>query len=111
MVADFRRRFWVSLALTVPILALSPLIQGLFGLQEETLSFAADRYILFALASAVFFYGGWPFLSGLIDELRSLRPGMMTLIALAIVVAYVYSSLVVFGLRRRDLLLAAVAGP
>src|SRR6266566_628573 len=81
MVADFRRRFWVSLALTVPVLV-----------------FAGEGYVEFAFASAVYFYGGWPFLTGLVDEFRKRLPGMMTLIALAITVAYAYSALVVFGL-------------
>ncbi len=98
MVGDFRRRFRVSLILTLPILALSPMIQGWLGL-ERTLAFPGDRYVLFALSSVVFFYGGWPFLSGLSAELRARRPGMMTLIALAISVAYLYSGAVVFGLR------------
>ena len=98
MVADFRRRFWVSLLLTLPILALSPMLQTLAGL-GGTLRFPGDLLLLFALSSAVFFYGGWPFLSGFAGDLRAGRPGMMTLISLAITVAYVYSSLVVFGLR------------
>ncbi len=96
MVADFRRRFWISLVISVPILLLSPLIQRFFGL-EGKLSFTGDAYVLFALSSFVFFYGGWPFLKGIFSELKSTSPGMMTLIALAISVAYVYSSAVVFG--------------
>src|SRR6516165_10787460 len=95
MIADFRRRFWVSLILTVPVLALSPLIQNLFGLQ---LRFPGDSYVLFGLSAIVFFYGGWPFLAGLIDEVSNRRPGMMTLIGVAITVAFVYSTAVVFGL-------------
>ena len=63
MIADFRRRFWVSLILTVPVLALSPLIQSLLGIQ---LRFPGDSYVLFGLSAIVFFYGGWPFLTGLI---------------------------------------------
>jgi Cu2+-exporting ATPase len=97
MVADFRRRFWVSLALTVPILLLAPLIQGWLGL-AEVLAFPGDRWVQWILATAVFVYGGWPFLTGLVNEVRSRRPGMMTLIGLAITVAYVYSSAVAFGL-------------
>jgi len=97
MVEDFRRRFWVSLALTPPVLALSPLIQSFLGV-EETWRFPGDSYLQFAFASAIFFYGGRPFLEGLFQELAEKRPGMMTLIALAISVAYGYSSLVVFGL-------------
>ena len=97
MVDDFRRRFWVSLALTVPVLATSEMLQHLLGLRG-VLAFPGDQYVEFAFASAVYFYGGWPFLTGLVDELRKRLPGMMTLVALAITVAYVYSALVVFGL-------------
>lgn len=91
MVLDFKKRFIVSLILTVPILLLSPQIQNLLKI-ENVLRFPGDSYILFALSSAVFFYGGWPFLRGIYNELKSKQPGMMTLIALAIVTAYVYSS-------------------
>jgi len=97
MMADFRKRFWVSLIFTVPILILSPLVQGFLGL-EGIISFPGDSYVLFALSSAVYFYGGWPFLKGILSEIRSKSPAMMTLIALAITTAYVYSTAVVFGL-------------
>jgi P-type Cu2+ transporter len=100
MVADFRRRFWISLAVTVPVLALSPMIQGVLGLRE-VLAFPGSGYTLFALSAAVFFYGGWPFLAGLASELGKRKPGMMTLIALAISVAFFYSSAVVFGLTGK----------
>ena len=97
MVDDLRRRFWVSLALTVPVLATSEMIQHFLGLRAA-LAFPGDRYVEFAFASGVYFYGGRPFLTGLVDEVRQRLPGMMTLVALAITVAYVYSALVVFGL-------------
>lgn len=100
MVKDFKRRFWVSLVLTLPMLVLSPMLREWLGL-AEALAFPGGRYVLFALATAVFFYGGWPFLKGLFNELTKLKPGMMTLIGLAISVAYGYSSLVVFGLPGR----------
>jgi Cu2+-exporting ATPase len=96
MIADFRRRFWVSAVLTVPILLLSPMIQHWLGL-GDAFAFAGSDYVLFALSSIVFFHGGWPFLRGLAGELRAGRPGMMTLIAMAITVAYLFSSAVVFG--------------
>jgi P-type Cu2+ transporter len=96
MVADFRKRFWISLALTVPVLILSPMIQNFLGL-GESLRFTGDLFINFLFSTMVFFYGGWPFLKGVFDELRQKNPGMMTLIALAISVAYFYSSAVVFG--------------
>ena len=69
MVADFRKRFWISLALTAPILLLSPMIQRFLGL-GVALQFPGYTYVLWALSSTVFFYGGWPFLKGLIDELK-----------------------------------------
>ena len=95
-VADFRRRFWVSLALTVPVLLLSHMIQRILGL--GVLAFPGDRFVQFGFASAVFFYGGWPFLKGLLDEARRRQPGMMTLIGLATSVAYFYSTAVAFGI-------------
>jgi P-type Cu2+ transporter len=101
MVADFRRRFWVSLVLTVPVLALARHIQGWLGL-HGALQFPGDALVQFVLASVIFLYGGWPFLAGLVGEVRKRRPGMMTLIGLAIAVAYGYSSAVVFGLRGED---------
>ena len=100
MVADFRKRFWVSLILTVPVLALSPMIQTFLGLRGA-IAFSGDSYLLFSLSAIAFFYGGWPFLNGLFGELRNRRPGMMTLIALAISVAFFYSSAVVFGLSGK----------
>ncbi|MEO6902662.1 MAG: copper-translocating P-type ATPase [Bacteroidia bacterium] len=98
MIADFRKRFWVSVILSIPVLVLSPMIQGFLGFE---LSFQGSMYVLFALSSITFFYGGWPFLKGLKDELKKKAPGMMTLIAVAITVAYVYSSAIVFGLEGK----------
>ncbi len=98
MIEDFRKRFWVSLIITIPILIISPMLQHFAGLQDE-LRFTGDAYLLFTLSSFVYFYGGWPFLKGLFDELKKRQPGMMTLIALAISVAYFYSSAVVFGVK------------
>ncbi|OIQ86745.1 copper-exporting P-type ATPase B [mine drainage metagenome] len=100
MAADFQKRFWIALALTLPILVLSPMLQKLAGL-GDVISYSADPYVLFGFSSAVFWYGGWPFLKGLVDELRAVRPGMMTLVAVAITTAYVYSSAVVFGLTGK----------
>ncbi|WP_069132263.1 heavy metal translocating P-type ATPase [Rhodohalobacter halophilus] len=96
MVEDFKFRFWWVLALTIPILALSPMIQEFLGVDWR---FAGDTWILAALSTVVFFFGGWPFLTGLVDELKKKQPGMMTLIGLAISVAYIYSLFVVFGLE------------
>jgi len=94
MVQDFKFRFWWVLALTLPIMALSPMIQDFLGVDWR---FTADKWILAALSTVVYFFGGWPFLGGLVDELKKKQPGMMTLIGLAISIAYLYSTAVVFG--------------
>ncbi len=99
MVEDFRRRFFVSLILTVPILALSPMIQMFLGVDWR---FAGDSYLLFGLSTVLFIYGGKPFITGARDELKKKSPAMMTLIAFAILVAYVYSTLTVFILEGND---------
>ncbi|ARF16828.1 copper-translocating P-type ATPase [Sporosarcina ureae] len=99
MVEDFKKRFFISLIVTVPILILSPMIQMFLDVDWR---FTGDVYILFALSTFVFFYGGWPFLAGIKDELKDKNPGMMTLISLAIIVAYVYSTAAVFGFAAND---------
>ena len=99
MIADFRRRFYVVLVLTVPIMLLSTMIQGFLGVHW---SFSGARYVLFTLSTAVYFYGGWPFLKGLAGEVKTRTPGMMFLIGFAITVAYVYSAAVVLGLKGDD---------
>lgn len=98
MIEDFKNRFWISLILTLPVLLLSPMIQNWLGIN---LSFNNDKYVLFALSSVIYFYGGYPFLKGLLRELGNKAPGMMTLIAVAISAAYLYSSAVVFGLKGK----------
>ncbi len=97
-VQDFKKRFYISLIVTIPILILSPLIQNVLSLRE-TLQFPGDQYVLWALSSIIYFYGGKPFLQGLFNEIKERAPGMMTLIGLAISVAYIYSSVVVFGVK------------
>jgi Cu2+-exporting ATPase len=87
----------VSLIVTIPILILSPSIQSFAGL-NGALRFPGDQYVLFILASFVYFYGGYPFLKGIVNELRARLPGMMTLIAVAISTAYLYSTAITFGL-------------
>lgn len=99
MIADFKKRFYAVFLLTVPIMLLSMQIQQWLHVD---FSFTGSPYVLFALASVVFVYGGWPFLTGLADEVKSKNPGMMFLIGFAITVAYSYSVAVVFGLKGMD---------
>lgn len=99
MIADFRKRFYVTLIITIPVMLLSPMIQKWFSFN---LSFDGSTYLLSFLSSIVFFYGGFPFLKGIVDELKQKAPGMMTLIAVAITTAYVYSISTVFGLQGMD---------
>jgi len=89
----FKKRFFVCLALTVPVLILSEAIQTWFG---YTLSVPYQSYILLLLAVIIYAYGGWPFLKGLTQELRRAQPGMMTLIGTAISVAFFFSAATVF---------------
>src|SRR5438552_8337172 len=99
MITDFRKRFYVVLVLTIPIMLLSEMIQHWLNIQ---ISFAGSAYLLLFLSSAVFFYGGWPFLKGLVGEVKAKNPGMMTLIGFAISVAYIYSVATVLGLKGMD---------
>ncbi|PSK82649.1 copper-translocating P-type ATPase [Prolixibacter denitrificans] len=96
MIVDFLRRFWISLVVTIPILVLSPMIQNLLGYQ---LNLGFSNYLLFVLSTFIYFYGGWPFLKGLVSELKKKLPGMMTLIAVAVTVAWGYSSATTFGVK------------
>ena len=98
MMEDYKRRFLVSLALTVPILLLSPEVKSLLGLEY---SLPGEEYVLWALSTAVYAYGGKPFLAGMVDELRKRLPGMKTLVSVAITAAYLYSSSVVFLIPGR----------
>jgi Cu2+-exporting ATPase len=99
MIADFRRRFWIVLILTIPVMLLSPMIQHWLGISFH---FTGAAEVLAILSSVVFFYGGWPFLHGWRDEMKQRNPGMMTLIGFAITVAYTYSLATVFGLEGMD---------
>lgn len=94
-VADFKRRFFISLILTVPILVLSTVVQQFLNFK---FNFPGDQIVLFLVASFIFIYGGWPFLQGAYREMARRSIGMMTLISLAISVAYFYSLAVTFGL-------------
>ncbi len=98
-VADFRKRFIICTVVSVPVLALSHMIQQWLGFE---LSFPGDKYVLAALSTFIFAYGGYPFLKGLYDEVRDKAIGMMTLIGVAITVAWAYSVAITFGLQGMD---------
>ncbi|MCB0791220.1 MAG: cadmium-translocating P-type ATPase [Flavobacteriales bacterium] len=99
MIAEFRRRFWIATVLSVPVLVLSPMIQQLLGYALDP---PGRMYILLALSTFIYFHGGWPFLKGAVDEVRRRKPGMMTLVGVAITVAWAYSAAIVFGLQGAD---------
>jgi Cu2+-exporting ATPase len=99
MIADYKKRFYGVLFLTIPIMLLSMMIQQFIGVNWQ---FTGSQYILFALSTVVFFYGGWPFLKGWVNEIKTKNPGMMFLIGFAITVAYIYSVAIVFGLQGMD---------
>ncbi|MBI2053147.1 MAG: copper-translocating P-type ATPase [Candidatus Sungbacteria bacterium] len=98
---SFLRKFWIVAALTIPILAYSEITETVFGWAPPT--FVGQEYMILALASVVFFYGGGVFLTGAYREIRARLPGMMTLIALAITAAYVFSVFSVFSGRSETL--------
>lgn len=99
MIADFRKRFYIVLILTIPIMLISPMIQHFMGVNWQ---FPGSSYLSLGLSSVVFFYGGWPFLTGWMEEIKAKNPGMMFLIGFAITVAYIYSVAIVFGLQGMD---------
>jgi Cu2+-exporting ATPase len=94
-VAMFRDKFWISLALTIPTLVWGHMLQNALGYTAP--AFAGARWIPAVFGTAVFLYGGTPFLRGAVQEIRDRLPGMMTLIALAISVAFVFSAIVALG--------------
>ena len=96
---DFLKKFWICLVLTIPVLLLSPMIQEWFAFR---LAFPGDRYVLLVFSSIIYFYGGMPFLTGMVREIRNKAIGMMTLVAIAISVSFFYSVATVFGLEGMD---------
>lgn len=97
--SDFLKRFWISLILTIPVLLLSKMIQHWFGFH---IAFLGDKFVLLGLSLILFIYGGKPFLIGMLREIKQSNPGMMTLIGIAIIVAFFYSTSVIFGLKGMD---------
>lgn len=100
-VAMFRDRFWITLLLTMPTVVWSEMIQHWFGYAAP--KFAGSGWVPAVFGSAVFLYGGKPFLQGALQEIRDRLPGMMTLISLAITVAFVFSLAVTLGAPGNDL--------
>jgi P-type Cu2+ transporter len=100
MEADLRRRFWVALALTVPVLLLSPTIQHWFGIAIPR--FVGYRYLLFGLATLIVGYGGWPFYRGAARALRRGTADMDVLVSVALLAGYAFSAWTTFGLQAMD---------
>jgi len=98
-ISDFKKRFIIAIILTVPILVLSETIQLWLGFE---LTFPFQKETVFIISIIVYFYGGWPFLKGLVSEIRKKQPGMMTLISMAISVAFFYSAATVFFISGSD---------
>ena len=94
--AMFRRPFWIALVLSIPIIIYAPLLEEVFHYQAP--QFPGSDWLSPILASVIYWYCGWVFLSGAVAELRARLPGMMTLVALAISTAYFYSLAITFGL-------------
>ena len=98
-VADFRKRFIICSIVSIPVLALSHMIQQWLGFE---LTFVGAKYVLSVLSTFIFIYGGHPFLKGLYDEVKDKAIGMMTLIGVAIAVAWAYSVAITCGLQGMD---------
>ncbi|WP_253182842.1 heavy metal translocating P-type ATPase [Arthrobacter sp. SW1] len=99
--AMFKNRFWLTLALTVPVVFFSPMVGHLLGYMPP--SFPGSAWIPPVLGTVIFVYGGQPFLAGGLQELKARRPGMMLLIGMAITVAFVASWVTSLGLGGFDL--------
>ena len=97
--AVFKRKFWFSIILTIPILLLSEMIQIWFNF---SLTIPFQKEVLFLLSLIVYLYGGWPFMKGMVQEIKTRQPGMMTLIGTAMSVAFFYSAGTVFLIIGKD---------
>ncbi len=106
---EFKKRLWVSLALSIPVVALSMPVSGWLHVERSASNIGWLPYVLLALSTAVFVYGGDPFLRGAYDELRKRLPGMMTLVAIAITTAFLYSAIgILAGIFKDTLLMELV---
>jgi len=100
MAADFKRRFFIALMVSVPILILSPSIQQWFGFSVP--AFTGSNFVLFGLASIIALYASWPFYSHGYGELKDKELGMMVLVSLAVLSGYVYSAATTFFIDAPD---------
>ena len=98
-VGQFRRLFWINLIIAVPVVALSPMFAMIFGYEVPEWA----RFVAPVLGTVMYVWGGWPFLTGAVSELRSRKPGMMLLIGLAITVAFFASWGATLGLLHHEL--------
>ena len=96
----FRKKFWISLTLTIPVVIYSEVFGRWFGFTPP--AFAGSQFLPLVFGSAIFFYGGVIFLKGALAELKARLPGMMTLISLAILSAYAYSVLTTFVIEGTE---------
>ena len=97
----FRDRFWITLLLSIPTLLWSGMVQHMFGFSAPT--FPGSEYVPALFGTTVYFYGGLVFVKSGLQELRDRKPGMMTLISLAITVAFVFSLAVTLGYPGEEL--------
>lgn len=100
IIDDYKLRFFLSVAMTLPLLLMLPSVQSFLHI-NSILYFKGNIYALFFLSSIIFFGGGWPFLKGIVREVKQNTPGTMTLVAISTTVAYLYSLLSVFGLSEK----------
>jgi Cu2+-exporting ATPase len=100
--ADFLKKFWISLALTVPIFFYSEMAKEVFSIRGP--EFVGWQYVLLLLGSIIYFYCGWVFLQSAYRELQARLPGMMTLIAIAVTAAYAYSAFSILSGGMHDLM-------
>jgi len=102
MIHTFKKRFWICLLLTIPLL--ESILDSSYKFQER-IAFPGKIYFLFSIATTIFLYGGIVFLRGSFNELRNRSPGMMTLVTLGISIGYIYSTATIFGLQGKLLFL------
>ena len=100
--ADFLKKFWISLVLSVPIFFYSEMAKAVFNIRGP--EFIGWQYVLLLLSSVVYFYCGWVFLTSAYRELKARLPGMMTLIAIAVTAAYAYSAFSILSGQMHDLM-------